>query len=95
MLKGTGELSLAGDGREMEMPSRDGTGPLGEGPHTGRGLGPFGGGLAHRHGRGGGRGRGDSFGHIDTSPASLLERLGQVEATVEDFKAQLGADSEK
>ncbi len=27
------------------MPNRDGTGPLGEGPLTGRGLGPCGGGL--------------------------------------------------
>jgi len=37
------------------MPNRDGTGPDGLGPRTGRGLGPCGCGL-RRGGRGGGRG---------------------------------------
>ncbi|MBU5688722.1 MAG: DUF5320 domain-containing protein [Candidatus Aenigmarchaeota archaeon] len=32
------------------MPGRDGTGPFGEGPLTGRGLGPCGKGLAWRRG---------------------------------------------
>ncbi len=36
------------------MPNKDGTGPNGEGPKTGRGLGPCGNGIP----RGGGRGRG-------------------------------------
>lgn len=38
------------------MPFRDATGPLGQGPMTGRGLGPCGGGMSY--GRGYGRGRG-------------------------------------
>lgn len=38
------------------MPFRDGTGPQGAGPRTGRGLGPCGGGMAW--GRGYGRGFG-------------------------------------
>jgi len=40
------------------MPGRDGTGPLGYGPMTGRGLGPCGRGLAFRRGFGMGFGRG-------------------------------------
>lgn len=36
------------------MPGRDGTGPLGLGPLTGRGLGPCGRGLAFRRGFGAG-----------------------------------------
>ena len=45
------------------MPGRDGTGPWGEGPLTGRGLGPCGRGLAFRRGldRGFGRGRGSGW----------------------------------
>lgn len=38
------------------MPNKDGTGPLGQGSLTGRGLGPCGGGM--RRGFGGGLGRG-------------------------------------
>jgi len=38
------------------MPGFDQTGPMGQGPMTGRGLGPCGGGMAY--GRGYGRGRG-------------------------------------
>ena len=41
------------------MPGLDRTGPSGEGPLTGRGLGPCGRGLAFR--RGSGRGQGRSF----------------------------------
>ena len=46
----------------IKMPRRDGTGPGGKGPGTGRGLGPCGGGQkgqsGQRGGRGGGGGRG-------------------------------------
>ena len=38
------------------MPFRDQTGPMGQGPMTGRGLGPCGGGMGY--GRGYGRGMG-------------------------------------
>jgi predicted Fe-S protein YdhL (DUF1289 family) len=34
----------------VDMPGRDGTGPFGEGPLTGRGMGPCGRGLAFRRG---------------------------------------------
>lgn len=40
------------------MPWRDGTGPFGEGPLTGRGLGPCGRGMGWRRGFGWGRGFG-------------------------------------
>ncbi|MFH1711271.1 MAG: DUF5320 domain-containing protein [Nanoarchaeota archaeon] len=46
------------------MPIRDGTGPSGQGPMTGRGLGPCGAGLRQGfvQGRGIGRGRGLALG---------------------------------
>jgi len=40
------------------MPRQDGTGPLGQGAKTGRGLGPCGGGMRRGFGRGCGRGFG-------------------------------------
>ena len=40
------------------MPNRDGTGPSGQGPLTGRGLGPCGCGMRRGFGRGYGRGFG-------------------------------------
>lgn len=40
------------------MPAQDRTGPLGQGPLTGRGLGPCGKGLGFRQGFGRGFGRG-------------------------------------
>lgn len=40
------------------MPGQDGTGPAGQGPMTGRGLGPCGGGMRRGFGRGFGRGLG-------------------------------------
>ncbi len=43
------------------MPARDRTGPLGEGPMTGRGLGPCGRGLARGYGQGRGLGLGRGF----------------------------------
>ncbi len=41
------------------MPNKDRTGPLGEGPRTGRGLGPCGTGTGIRRGIGAGRGFGN------------------------------------
>ena len=51
------------------MPGRDGTGPYGEGPLTGRGLGPCGRGLAFRGGLGRGFGRGFGFRRVPAYPA--------------------------
>ena len=45
------------------MPAFDGTGPLGYGPRTGRGLGPCGAGLAYRRGYGYGRSYGYGYGY--------------------------------
>ncbi len=45
------------------MPRFDGTGPAGQGPMTGRGLGPCGGGQAFGRGRGAGRGMGRGLGY--------------------------------
>lgn len=44
------------------MPGQDGTGPQGQGPMTGRGLGPCGQGLRRGFGRGFGRSFGRNFG---------------------------------
>ena len=41
---------------ENKMPAQDGTGPNGQGPMTGRGLGPCGGGMRRGCSRGLGRG---------------------------------------
>jgi hypothetical protein len=49
------------------MPWRDGTGPLGRGPLTGRGLGPCGRGLGFR------RGFGMGFGSRYVRPVALTE----------------------
>ena len=40
------------------MPKFDGTGPLGQGPRTGRGFGPCSGGMGYGRGFGGGFGMG-------------------------------------
>ncbi len=54
------------------MPARDGTGPLGRGPLTGRGLGPCGRGLGFR--RGSGRGFGRGFAPYATAPVQPVTK---------------------
>lgn len=44
------------------MPNKNGTGPEGKGPKTGRGMGPCGDGTPRGGGRGLGRGAGRGFG---------------------------------
>jgi len=44
------------------MPARDGTGPMGQGPITGRGFGPCSRGFGFRRGFGRGMGRGFGYG---------------------------------
>ncbi|MBL7147594.1 MAG: DUF5320 domain-containing protein [Nanoarchaeota archaeon] len=51
------------------MPRQDGTGPLGHGSMTGRGLGPCGCGMRRGIGRGFGRGMGFRY----TKPVALTE----------------------
>ena len=61
------------------MPAQDGTGPNGQGPMTGRGLGPCGGGVRRGFGRGFGRGYGGGFGwrcrgrFLDTTQVNLTK----------------------
>ena len=56
------------------MPNRDGTGPFGQGPKTGRGLGPCGGGQA----RGNGRGKGLGQGRFQEEKTDLMPKLCQT-----------------
>ena len=53
------------------MPAQDGTGPLGQGAMTGRGLGPCGCGMRRSFGRGFGRGFG--FRQRYAQPITLTE----------------------
>lgn len=69
------------------MPFKDKTGPLGEGPMTGRGMGPCGGGFGRGrgHGRGFGRGSRGWFRHPTKS---------EVKEDLEDYKKYLEEELE-
>lgn len=73
------------------MPRFDGTGPLGAGPRTGRGLGPCGGGMAW--GRGYGRGFGWCCPYCSSSYPRLTKKeeaevlTGEAEILEEELKA--------
>lgn len=74
------------------MPRQDKTGPLGQGPLTGRGLGPCGRGLARRLGVGRGFGRGFGF-RVRTSleePITLteVEEKKILETELKDIEAE-------
>jgi hypothetical protein len=70
------------------MPAKDGTGPLGQGPLTGRGLGPCGAGLRQGFGRGLGRGIGRGRGlALGCCPV-----VNQVALTSEEEKKILEAE---
>ncbi len=56
------------------MPNRDETGPIGQGPLTGRGLGPCGRGMRRGFGRCLGRGFGRGFGFRYAEPVVLNEK---------------------
>ena len=66
------------------MPRQDGTGPMGQGAKTGRGLGPCGTGLAW--GRGMGRGFGGCCRFI--SPKNELASLEDEEKTAPENQAR-------
>jgi hypothetical protein len=53
------------------MPGMDRTGPLGQGPLTGRGLGPCGAGAGFRRGFGRGMGRGFGFRRFVMTPQTM------------------------
>lgn len=75
------------------MPGMDRTGPRGQGPMTGRGLGPCGGGTRQGFGRGMGRDRGFGRGlaPAQSAPVELSkeEKLKILEADKTDIEAEL------
>ena len=87
--------------RRHDMPGRDGTGPMGAGAMTGRGLGPCGGGYAFGRGFGGGFGRGLGRGGMGfgwrrtAAPAmgptkeTLEEQVGYLESLLKDARESL------
>jgi hypothetical protein len=75
------------------MPGLDKTGPRGEGPTTGRGLGPCGSGLAWRRGCGMGRGLGRYFGwnwpqNKEDQKKALVDYKKALEEELEDVKKE-------
>ena len=69
------------------MPRRNGTGPLGQGPRTGWGMGPCGGGMGW--GRGFGKGFGCGFGRFwrfgsQVSPKDEKQMLEEEAGVLED-----------
>lgn len=71
------------------MPWRDGTGPMGAGPMTGRGMGPCGRGAGSGFGRGFGRG----FAWRQYNPQPARQPM-QIQYTKEDEVADLKAEKE-
>ncbi len=83
------------------MPRFDGTGPLGTGPQTGRGLGPCGGGqnrgggISSGRGRGMGRGRGLGLGRTGVAGLHAREEaLKQELAAIQKEKKNLSPESQ-
>jgi hypothetical protein len=75
--------------KKTKMPGQDRTGPLGQGPLTGRGLGPCGRGMRRGFGQGFGRGRGFGW----TYPAELAtltkaEEKKILEAELKEIEAE-------
>ncbi len=68
------------------MPRQDGTGPLGQGAITGRGLGPCGGGM--RRGFGRGRGRGFGFRRPITLTKDEEKKILEAELKEVDLEKQ-------
>jgi len=76
----------------INMPGFDNTGPNGQGPRTGKGMGPCGGGFGRGHGRGFRCGLGRFFGFRGLSKKEELEMLEQdakdIETRVKELKDQ-------
>jgi len=69
------------------MPFRDGTGPQGQGPLTGRGVGPCGDGRGFGFGRGFGKGFGRGFRFWDRTPTKEEQKQ-----DLENYKKSLEAE---
>ncbi|MBJ2355387.1 DUF5320 domain-containing protein [Sphaerochaeta sp. S2] len=82
------------------MPRRNGTGPMGNGPMTGRGMGYCRGGAGvgygYGMGRGAGFGRGLGWGMYATpvAPISLAERKRILEDELKQLEAQMKESNE-
>lgn len=80
----------------INMPRFDGTGPMGIGPLTGRGMGPCGGGMRRSMWRGFGRGFGfgrrwtqkDEEGALKEEIEILEEELSEAKKDLESLKGQ-------
>jgi len=78
------------------MPGFDRTGPLGNGPMTGRGIGPCGRGTARGFRRGTGRGLGMGFGRgFARSYAPTFEPVLTKEQEIADLRAEKEAIAEE
>ena len=74
------------------MPAQDGTGPLGQGPLTGRGMGPCGRGFGRgfRRGFGRGFGRNQPLSLTKDQERKILEaELAEIEAEKAEIEKQL------
>ena len=78
------------------MPRRNGTGPTGNGPMTGRGMGYCRGGVGYGMGRGAGFGRGLGWGMYATpvAPISLAERKRILEDELKQLEAPMKESNE-
>ncbi|HII98801.1 MAG TPA: DUF5320 domain-containing protein [Methanoregula sp.] len=76
------------------MPGQDQTGPAGNGPGTGRGMGPCGRGMAYGRGFGRGFGRGRGFGagfygnYVEPEPLSKEAQKQLLEAELKRIEAE-------
>ena len=74
------------------MPGFNGTGPQGQGPMTGRGLGPCGGGMGYGRGFGRGYGRGAGYGRwsgVGYNQPTKSEETSDTKGYIEDLKSEL------
>lgn len=71
------------------MPRMDGTGPMGQGSMTGRGMGFCGGGMSCR-----GRGWGARFGRFFRSPKNQLQALDEEERMLTEELEAVKAEKE-
>lgn len=76
------------------MPRMDGTGPAGQGPMTGRGMGPCGGGMRAGWCGGCGRGLGAGFGRFFRSPKNQLQALEDEEKMLAEELEAVRAEKE-
>ena len=85
------------------MPGYDRSGPVGQGPMTGRGMGycnadrpgnaarPLGLGLRRGWGCGGGRGFRNRFFNVPVTESAQDDRIAQLQARIEDLQDELTA----